>query len=261
MKIFEYKDDLMNLQYLTKTEKDTILNTNENCNDENTIFINLINIFFRLHYYSHESYELNSDDHLYNNLLEQTYLRLPYNLRSINILWSTGFYLESIIILRQILESFVTLRYFDINRDKIRLHFNPRIRKGHITFRTMFDKFVPGFYEVYYGPLFSNIAHGGISAFRFRTRFKSPSNGEIQYGCKFDQNNSNFITIPTFTLCYGFINYIDHFFPNLMDKIDKDTLNSNVELKKYLEDNYLSLKENRFIQDIKPLISKQNETT
>lgn len=256
MNVYNWNDNKMNFEYLLKTEQNTFKDTYNKKNEIITVFINLINTFYRIHYHLKPKYEKESYDHKFYNLSEQIYLRLPYSLRSINILWPFGYYQESLLIFRQLLESFVILRYFNNHRDEIEPHFTATGNKGRIQFRQMFSEFSDDLYKNYYGKVFSNIAHGGIYSFLFRTEYSSPSNGKILLGCQYDNKNSNLIIIPTLTLSYGYLNYIDIFYPDNNIKSDSFLSEKVIELVNYLEINILSDYKNDFIMKAKTLVMK-----
>jgi hypothetical protein len=87
----------------------------------------------------------------------------PFTMRAFIVLWERGHYIECISILRQLMESFVQLRYFVANRGALHDHLMATGQKGRVQFKTMFEAVSPNFYDRQYGRIFSGIAHSGMA--------------------------------------------------------------------------------------------------
>ena len=256
MQEYHWNDKFMSLDILLQSEKETTSDTLNRCNEESIEFSNLINIFFRLSYHCKEQVAPDSDDHYFITDAYFAYLRLPYSLRAIYDLWIKGYYLEAMIVYRQILEGLAYLRYFDNHRDNIKSHLGITMPRGRVRFRTMFEEIAPGFYGKYYGKTFSNIAHGGVAANLFRAEYSSPTEGRIVMGCEFSLKGSSLVTRTAILVSYGYLNYISVFFPSITSKISP-TMNNRIQnILEHIENKYLKKCNDEFIKAILPLICK-----
>jgi hypothetical protein len=82
-------------------------------------------------------------------------------------LWRGGLYYEATILLRNLTEAIVQLRYFESRMSEVLLMLDERTVKK-FKFKTMFEAVAPGYYDRWYG-LMSSIAHARMGAAVFRT--------------------------------------------------------------------------------------------
>ncbi len=224
----------MNVEYLLRSEKTTVDETLGSYADKQANLMLLINLFFKLSHFINEDVEIESIDNNFQVLAYSTYLQLPYTLKTIHDLWLKGYYLESLTILRHIIEGFVKLRYFANHRDEIPKHINGERR---IPFRKMFDEAAPGYYIFHYGKMLSDFAHGGFKAYLLRVEYYSQTEGRVKTGCEFDAKVSGIVIFQTITFCFAFLNYLDVFFPTILSRLngdickERDTILSNLKLK------------------------------
>jgi hypothetical protein len=167
------------------------------------------------------------------------------------VLTERGFYLESALLVRHILEVFVQLRFFNKYKEKLNEYV---LKKRRITFKTMFDEFNPELYSKMYFAL-SEAAHGNFGSAVYRTTYKSATEGTIIMGSIYNEMFSNYILNQLIPLIYGTLNFIPVFFHQYRDLVPND-IESNreasiLELKKMMDS---PPKSEEFLKDIKPLI-------
>jgi hypothetical protein len=241
-----------------QTEEKTISHTLK-LRDEDSIEINnLIDIFFRLSYHCRENVIPESNEAHFISLANLTYIRIPYSLRAIYSLWIRGYYLDALVLFRSMLESLITLRYFHKHIDKIQKHLGVSLPKKRVHFNTMFDEISPGFYEDFYGNIYSQLAHSGILAGSFRLK-GSFAEGEFVMGCEFNPERSNLVTVSTILISYGYFNYISVFFPYITSKISSTMKNRIQDISEHIENKYLKQSDNIFLKTIIPIICKYRE--
>lgn len=215
----------MNSEYLYRTEQEVILKSNEFYGLGKFTLETFMEIFFNSSHFLKEKVEQDTDEHVFHIFAYYNYMKLPYTLRSIIILWGKGYYLESNIIMRSILEGLLQIKYFFENKNLLKNHI---LNKKRISIKTMFNVFLPNQYDRYYGRLLSGFAHSGLITSIFREDRQSPESSEIIHGCKFNPTYSSFAMNHTISLAYGYLNFIDIFFPSFNTQIDDD-------LKKHIE--------------------------
>ena len=178
-------------------------------------------------------------------------LKLPYTIRAGSILIERGFYLESAVIVRNILEVFVQLRYFNKYRGKLNEYV---LKKKKIPLKTMFDEFNTELYSKMYF-LLCEAAHGNFGSSIFRTNYKSANEGTTIMGSIYNEVFSNYILNQLIPLTYGILNFIPVFF-----KQYKGLVPSNIESNRELCTSKLKKlmnsdpKSEKFLADIRPLI-------
>jgi uncharacterized protein DUF5677 len=101
-----------------------------------------------------------------------------FTFRATVLLSSRGYYLESQILDRSLIEILVKLRYFHKHPDKlVGFQSIAAKRKNGITWKEMFDEVLPGYYVDEYGWSMSYVAHGGVGANVYRTERDAAGNG------------------------------------------------------------------------------------
>ncbi len=253
MKEYHWNDTLMSLNVLLKTEKETTSNTMNSYGEDVIEIKNLINLFFRLSYQCKENVEKDSHEHWFITMAYNSYIRLPYNLRAIYLLWINGYYLEATVVFRHILEGFAALRYFYNHKNELENHLTTP--KKRVRFYTMFEENAPGFYK-YYGQPYSDIAHGGATASLFRVEYSSPANGRIIMGCEFNLSKSAMVSVSTIMVSYGYLNYISVFFPSIKSKLSSTIDKRIQDMLEHIENKYLKKSDNDFVNKLSPLIIK-----
>lgn len=210
---------LMSFGYLLKTEDFVVKQTLGEYGELQDDLIEIIDLLFKLSHFLNEDIGVESVDNNFQVLAYSSYLQIPYTLKSIHDLWIKGYYLESLTLLRHIVEGFVKLRYFINHRDEILNHINGNNR---VWFKKMFDEIAPGYYDFHYGKMLSDFAHGGFKAYMLRVEYHSQTEGRVKAGCEFDFKISGIVIFQVLTFCFGYLNYVDEFFPTINSRLSKN---------------------------------------
>lgn len=190
-----------------------------------TIFIEAINTFFQLPYYIiAQSDDPSSPLGQYEFFCSMHYYQAPYTFLPIYHLWIRGYYYECVILIRNLLESFVQIRYFEDKKCEIENYLKVK-GKNRIRLKTMFENLSPGLYDNFYSQL-SNFAHGGISKEIFRTTQESSNLEEriIILGCQFDMDKATYVINILNVLLHGYFKYFIIIFPEGRSKMIKEKL-------------------------------------
>lgn len=211
----------MSIDYLLKTEESVVKQTLGEYGELEENFGRIIDLLFKLSHFLNEDVKIESDENSFQVLAYSSYLQFPYTLKSIHDLWIKGSYLESLILLRHIIEGFAKLRYFNNHKDEISNHIkgNNRVR-----FKDIFNEIAPVYYGFHYGKMLSDFAHGGFKAYLLRVEYFSQTNGRVKMGCEFDAKVSGVIICQVLSFCYGYLNYVDDFFPTIDSRLDKEII-------------------------------------
>lgn len=212
-------ESFMDLKYLLETEEEVKGITLTEWGVGYDSLTKLINLFFSLSHFLNEDYEIESNDNAFQIIAYSSYLRLPYTLKTIQNIWVSGYYLESFIIIRHIVEGFAKLRFFTDHRDQIISHFTATSHRDRVSFKTMYDTIAPGYYQLHYGKILSGYSHGDLSAYFTRTEYTSPTTGRVIAGCEFNDTYSGLVINLILTFCYGHLNYLESFFPSILSKL------------------------------------------
>jgi len=145
------------------------------------------------------------------------YVGLGYSCSALFGLWQRGFYAEAAVVLRQVLEVFVQLRYFNERRSELRAHLT-NVRR--VRFRKMFDALSPGYYEKYYGQMLSGVAHGGLPSAALRLDLNKPG---YSPGCKYDEQTATWVLNQLTPLLFGLLHFFPIFFPGFEGAADDET--------------------------------------
>jgi len=242
---------LMNLKYLLQTESETRKISHDKHSGWFSYYKELINCLFHVAYFVGEEKDVDSDEGYYMAFAHSQLLKLPYTVRAISVLIEKGYYLESAILVRHILEVFVQLRFFNKYKEKLNEYV---LKKRKITLKTMFDEFNPNLYtKMYY--LLCEAAHGGFGSTVYRTTYKSASAGSTIMGSEYNEAFSNYILNQLVPLTYGTLNFIPVFFRHYKDlvpqKIEFNRESALNELKKMMNS---QPKFENILKDINPLI-------
>ena len=175
-------------------------------------FPSFLDTLLQLHYFSDREYDVETANGHFKSWCYHQYFRIPYSFRSIYILFERGHYLESLIIVRHVIEVFVQLRFFFKYPERLYPHLsNPNKR---VSFRKMFDEFSSDFYSKWYIKHLSSWAHGGVGVLNFRFNLHSSENVEPVYGTPYDEFNAGIPVVNLIAFMYGYINFFPVFFPD-----------------------------------------------
>lgn len=146
------------------------------------------------------------------------YLQLHATTRCAYNCYESGYYLEAIILVRNLIEAFIQMRYLRNHIDKVDDHVTQTRR---IQFKVMFDEFSPGFYNKYYGQLFSESAHGMANKLILRTIGDlSVDGGTLAIGNRYEEKYASLVTNNLIAVLSGYFNFVDVFLPR--NSIRKD---------------------------------------
>lgn len=151
--------------------------------------------------------------------------RLPYILRASWLTTRSGYYAESAVFIRAMLEAFVQLRYFNAHAGSLVPHLSSKTRKDQVSFFTMFQAFAAGYYDDHYRVLCS-IAHSGagLSVLSGMEEMNDGSGRMLPpIGCKFDSDVSSYIVNHTMMLLAGYMTCFPIWFPDYAALVDEET--------------------------------------
>lgn len=225
----EEKLNYINFDYLVETEHNVLKETLRDRHYWLDKFPNLLNSLFECSYFTRSR----PDD--YGIFANALYDNSIYSFQAIEILTIRGYYLESSTLIRTLFEVFAKLRYFKKYPD---LCLDYSTKKVKIQFKTMFEEFSPGLYDILYKQLLSEFAHGGFGANIFHSKLIKPNFQQPILGCYYSEQFSN-LTINTMTqLFYCFLNIIPYIFDEYREKVKEDVERRRIENINWLEDRF-----------------------
>lgn len=216
----------MNYQFLLETETETAAQFAEAFPELVKTWPELLDTLFQLGYFTdHPSPP--PEDGVHHFCFER-YLLAPYRFNALYSLCSRGYYLESVLIVRHLLETLVQIRHFQKHPDQLKPHLTSMTSAGRVQFKTMFEELSPGYYAKHYGQLLSNIAHGGIGMGVFSEYEQPKEEGSTAVmvpplGCQFAQRASGFIVNHLLVLLYGHLKCFATTFPEYLKLVDQPT--------------------------------------
>jgi hypothetical protein len=105
----------------------------------------IIDTMLNFPYYWGELPAPETEEGLFSLFASSHFLQIPYTAWSLFDIWRRGYYLESSILLRSLLEILIQLRYFQCRPSVLEAHLHPE--KGNVQFKTMFETIAPGYYK------------------------------------------------------------------------------------------------------------------
>lgn len=228
------KLDKLGITYLLQSEEKTLDYTRSLFSGLTEQYPIMVDVLFKLPYYTGELDTIETPMGIFQSHCYRCYLQAPYTFWSVYSLWEKGYYLESFILFRNLLEMFIQLRYFQKYPEKTQGHMNqalPENKKHRIAFITMFNEFAPGFYKDVYGPVLSGFAHGTTPGLIFRV--ESSSNLTVVMGNVFDDYKATFALNHILVLLFGYLNLFEFFFPK--NALSKESLPALDASKTWLE--------------------------
>lgn len=172
---------LFSFDYLHESEVKAIEHTRNELHGLFEQYPKIINLFCRLPYFKGKLDDVSTPFGNFQNFCYLHFVQAPYTFWAIYGLFEKAFYLESIVILRHIIEAHIQMKYFYKYPDK----FLPHVKnEKRIHFHDMFDEFSKGYYKYYYGMQYSEAAHGFFlkHVFRFKpsgTKTSTPVIGSL----------------------------------------------------------------------------------
>lgn len=189
----------------------------------------LLDIYTNMAYFLGDQPEpMESDANFYWFFAFQSYTQTPYTFAASFDLATRGYYTETVVLVRNIIEILAQLRYFQENRSALRQHY---LGKKIVSFKKMLDRFCPGFYDGCYGMVLSGVAHGRLPVFRFD---KTGDQAIPRMGCQFDHRQADFVFRNLLYLLYGFLNYFPIFFPGNILGQEREMLDDVADAKRWI---------------------------
>jgi hypothetical protein len=145
---------------------------------------------------------------------------VPYSFRAVSILAYRGYNPEGYMVLRQVLEAFVQLRYFSVHRSLLRPHLEAKTPKDRVTFKTMFEELSPGYYSRYYS-LASGVAHAGVhlSVMSGMTMDAVAKKLNPPLGCEFNEKKASVVVNQSLVLMLGFLVQVPSWSPTYLENV------------------------------------------
>lgn len=183
-----------------------------------------------------KTYDVETETGAYLSMFYFWFYNSIFTFRASIILFLKGYYMESHILCRNLIEVFVTMRYFDKHKGKLKSHLS--LKKPFIKFKTIFDEILPDYYDTQYKGLLSNVAHGGIGSLLFKFKFESPKKGKAHAGVFYDEEMASLIMNQLGTYFLGYIRFYKKIHPKVILSLDVKVKNKLDEIEKLLEKNF-----------------------
>ena len=242
---------LMNFEYLLKTEEETSSISVTQDSSWFEVYPECANSFFQVVYFVGEEDDPSSLEGMFLTFAHNHYLKIPYSLRAIMILLNKGYYAESALLVRNLFETLVQLRYFHKHKDKLNNHV---LKTKKVSIRQMVCEFNENLYTTVYAAL-STVAHAEFGSLVFRANYSSAQGGKTIMGSIYNKQFYYFILNQLSAITYGLLNFINIFFdhygglvPSKVEDIRCKTLNSVKDVI------YSEPKSKDFLKDISSLI-------
>jgi len=138
-----------------------------------------------------------------------------------------GHYVEATTITRHLIEVSAQIRYFAAHRCELLPHLGATTRRNRVSFRTIFDAVMPGYYDSSYRTT-SNIAHGGLAMGAFLGYYPEPDDprridGGLRLIAEFDADAGSYVFNHSFVLALAYLNRVGSYFPEYAATVDEET--------------------------------------
>jgi len=157
------------------------------------------------------------------------YYQTPYTFTSIISIWERGYYYESAVLLRTLLESLVQIKYFKEHMNKLEGY----IKEKKIRIKDMFEYCAPGLYEHTYLQL-SDFAHGGVTKEIIRVKEVSDER-YVKVGCDYDEFFATYTINILYALLLGYLCCFPQCFSNSREGVENDKEFKEIYSNKILE--------------------------
>jgi hypothetical protein len=200
-----------------KSEIDTELYTSQRLNGYYKFYPKVIDLLFSLQYEQGDMQDVNTDYGSFQGRADVDYSQLPYTFNSIFMLINKGYYLEATILVRQVFETLVQLRYFHKNSNIMTEH----ILGKYISFKDMMNDITTKDIYRHYRTLCS-YSHGFIMKDLQRTFREDKDNPTRILGNFYNEQNCTIVTNFIFDLLIGvLLLYKEIFDCNTLDKSEE----------------------------------------
>lgn len=155
-----------------------------------------------------------------------------YNLYHISLTYKAaynlvhqGYYTESAILLRSIMESLVKMKYLHKQKDldlvntAVAGHYGYNGKKFKIRYETMFDDVSPGLYEHY--RMLCGMAHGSVAAYTLKIDTRDAQKIILDNGLVFKLNASSYIINQFSVYLFAHIKFMMLIFPEIEKNMTK----------------------------------------
>jgi hypothetical protein len=160
------------------------------------------------------------------------YAQFPYTLSRVHETWRKGYYLESFILIRHLIEVFAQMRFFHRHPELLQPHVtSSQTGSGRVRFVTMFDELSTNSYRLVYGDLLSTYSHGNANMIFRATLSNNEETGPQVHpvtGCEFNISSATLICIFMTNLALGFLRFFPICFP-------RNSISEDEEFEKDLE--------------------------
>lgn len=202
-------------------------------------FDDSINLLIRLYYRFPKIENVESPEGGYLSQLGYWFYMTTFSFRAAFLLMENGYYLEANTICRSLIETYVKMRYFAVHQDALKTFERPSVnskKRPSITFKTMFDEVLPGYYDAHYRWMLSHMAHGGAGSMLFKADISGgPKNIKADQGVVFSEKWASFIMNNLTCFIFGYLRLYKHQFADDWDEMDKNILAEFQRLEVILE--------------------------
>ena len=215
---------MYDIESLKASELETELHTSLRLNGYYDLIPKVIDLLFTLQYMEGQLDDINTFYGGFQSRADVDFSQLPYTYNSVFLLINKGYYLEATILVRNLFETLVQLRYFYKNPELMKLH----IEGKYISFKDMMSNITRKDIYKRYRTLCS-YSHGFVMKDLQRTFRENKENPTRMLGNFYYERNCSIVLNFIFDLLIGFLEAYKCVFPN-------NTIGSNEEVsEKYYE--------------------------
>ena len=208
---------LLNYQDIQKQEV-SVLNTtmNDRLRGVGKNFPLIIEVLLMLIYYTGKHKNIESVDGGYFSYCWEQYYLTPYTMNACFLLLSRGYYAESAILLRRVLEVLVKMKYLQKHKEEVeKVWLN---RKDAPRIKRMFEEVCPNYYDEIYGKPLSGFVHGGASASLFK---RDLAKRQVDTGLVYNEDGAAYIVNQFIVYALGYFNLFPTLFSEGFAQVDQ----------------------------------------
>lgn len=207
---------LYGIEHLIESEEKTSAVTSNCLKGFAEHYLIILDVMLKFPYFS-KLEEITTLTGEFQSIAMISYIQAPYSFRSMYGLYEKGYYIESLLIYRHLIEAFIQLKYFHKYPQKLMEHIKQTKR---VNFSVMFNEFSPGYYKRFYCGQLSEAAHGLVYKDIHRVERFSKDTARTIMGCEFSEVRASHVMNQIVALMFGYINNFRNFFPN--NNLDED---------------------------------------